>query len=204
MRGPDKYALMSDLGRPGRRFTQGGPFSLDILCAKHENITGDLDRKAVDFCRYVAGLGDLEVWTIKVVTGVDADEIVKFALSVLWRCHQSERDEARQVNLGPYASLIEQVVFNGTNSASFHTYTYAAVSRQIDTRELASMPIDARVNGQRRWSFSVGGVTFVTDLGFPKPSTPQLMLNGAPDIKVLIVDFDNTPLRSAWEKLVNR
>lgn len=204
IRGDDKYVLLTDRDRTRRRFVQGGTYSDDIFCDRHEAVTGVLDSVAVNFCRAVYSGPPLRIGTAFEVTGFDASALIRFACSILLRCHFSRRDEARLVNLGPYADTLSRVVFDNDLTKSPHVYIYSAVSADLDLRELGSMPASMMVDRYRRWSFQGGGMAFVVDLGRPAPAFPSSLLRPGRKVTGPVFDFERTTLAASWRSLIER
>lgn len=204
IRGTDKHALLTDRDRPGHRPTQGGTFSNDILCAQHEAVTGHLDDIAVRFCKAAYAGSPMIAGSAFEVVGFDPIDLVRFACSILLRCHYSTRDETRLVDLGPYAADLANVVFDRNLERAPHCYIYSAVSRELNFRDLASLPASSRVDHSRRWSFQCGGIVFLVDLGRPKPAYPLSLLEEGKPIRGPIFDFDKTSLAASWRSLVER
>jgi len=202
IRGSDKHALLTDRDRPGHRPTQGGTFSDDIFCVEHEAVTGHLDDIAVRFCKAVYSGPPLIAGDSFEVAGFSPIALVRFACSILLRCHYSGRDETRLVNLGPYAADLACIVFDSDLARTPHVYVYAAVGGEVDFRELASLPASMRVDHSRRWSFQCGGVAFVTDLGREKPAFPASLLRDSETIRGPVFDFDRTTLAASWRSLI--
>lgn len=202
IRGTDKHALLTDRDRPGHRPTQGGTFSDDIFCTEHEAVTGQLDDIAVRFCKAAYAGPPMVAGSSFEVAGFDPIELVRFACSILLRCHYSRRDETRLINLGPYADELARVVFQRDLAHAPHVYVYAAVGGELDFRELASLPASRRVDHLRRWSFQCGGVAFVTDLGRSKPAFPASLLTENGPVRGPVFDFDRTTLAASWRSLV--
>ena len=202
IRGTDKHVLLTDRDRPGHRPTQGGTFSDDIFCAEHEAVTGRLDDIAVRFCK-AAYLGPAMVaGGAFEVRGFDPIALIRFACSILLRCHYSGRDETRLVDLGRYAADLASIVFDCHLARAPHVYVYSAVGSDFDFRELASLPASMRVDHSRRWSFQCGGIAFVVDLGRTKPAYPASLLEEGKPIRGPVFDFDRTSLAASWTSLV--
>lgn len=204
IRGTDKHALLTDRDRPGHRPTQGGTFSDDIFCAEHEAVTGHLDDIAVRFCKAAYAGPPMVAGSAFEVEGFDPIALVRFACSILLRCHYSSRDETRLVDLGPYADDLAGVVFDRDLARAPHAYIHSAVSRELDFRELASLPASRRVEHSRRWSFQCGGIVFLVDLGRSKPAYPLSLLEEGKPIRGPVFDFDNTSLAASWRSLVEQ
>lgn len=204
IRGTDKHALLTDRDRPGHRPTQGGTFSDDILCSEHEAVTGHLDDVAVRFCKAAFSGPPMVAGSAFEVDGFDPIVLVRFACSILLRCHYSDRDETRLVNLGPYAPDLARVVFDGDLVRAPHTYVYSAVSSELDFRELASLPASMRVDHSRRWSFQCGGIVFLIDVGRSKPSYPLSLLEEGKPIRGPVFDFERSTLSASWRALVEK
>lgn len=202
IRGTDKHALLTDRDRPGHRFTQAGTFSDDLFCAEHEAVTGHLDDIAVRFCKAVYAGPPMVAGSAFKVDGFDPIALVRFACSILLRCHYASRDETRLVDLGPYAVDLAAVVFDRDLTCAPHVYVYTAVGGEVDFRELASLPASMRVDHTRRWSFQCGGVAFVTDLGRAKPAFPASLLTEGAPIRGPVFDFDRTTLAASWRSLI--
>ena len=114
--------------------SQNGIYDAGILCAECDNRIGVWDQHACESLR--AETRGLEVASATdglavdedgkvlcyVVGNADPELISKFALSVLWRCHHSSRDEARVVNLGPHADRIAKIILDDT-STEHHDYS---------------------------------------------------------------------------------
>jgi len=202
IRGADKHVLLSDRDRPGRRFTQAGTFSDDIFCADHEAVTGHLDDIAVRFCKAAYAGPPMVAGSSFEVSGFDPLALIRFACSILLRCHYASRDETRLVDLGPYAVDLARVVFDRDLARAPHVYVYTAVGGDVDFRELASLPASMRVDHARRWSFQCGGVAFVTDLGRTKPAFPASLLTEGAPIKGPVFNFERTTLAESWRSLL--
>lgn len=204
IRGQDKNVLLTDRDRAGHRVTQGGTFSDNIFCAEHEAVTGQLDDIAVRFCKAAYSGPPMRAGGFFEVTGFNPNALIRFACSILLRCHYSDRDETRLVNLGPYAAVLADVVFGNNSSDSVHVYVYSAVSAEISFRELASIPASMRVGHTRRWSFQCGGIAFVVDLGRPKPAYPASVLRSEAPIRGPVFDFERTTLSASWRSLIGQ
>lgn len=203
VRGDDKYVLLTDRDRSRRRIIQGGTFSPDIFCDEHEAVTGVLDSVAVNFCRAVYAGPPLRAGTAFQVTGFETSILIRFACSILLRCHFSRRDEARLINLGPDADNLCRVVFDSDLSNAPDVYVYSAVSAILDFRHLGSMPASMVVDGHRRWSFQGGGMAFVVDIGRPSPAFPNSLLRPGRTVTGPVFDFEQTTLATSWRSLMD-
>lgn len=202
IRGDDKYVLLTDRDRSRSRFVQGGTYSADIFCDQHEAVTGVLDSVAVNFCRAVYAGPPLRAGTAFEVTGFETSTLIRFACSILLRCHLSRRDEARLINLGPDAEILSRVVFDSDLSKAPDVYIYSAVSAALDFRHLGSMPASMVVDGYKRWSFQGGGMAFVVDLGRPSPAFPNSLLRPGVTVTGPVFDFEQTTLAASWRSLI--
>ncbi len=126
------------------------------------------------------------------VENANAELISKFALSVLWRCHHSTREEAITVDLGPHAEKIRDILLSDM-SISNHQYDVC-----LEYHEDFSL-----VMWQGRWRIE-DGVTFNTFMaanfsfhmrtGTDRPGNPLRLMSlrpGAP-VTVLVVEKKKT------------
>ncbi len=203
IRGDDKYVILTDRDRSRKKFVQGGTYSADIFCAEHEAVTGVLDSVAVNFCRTVYSGPPLRVGAAFKVTGFEPSTLIRFACSILLRCHLSCRDEARLINLAPDADNLTRVVFDSDLSNAPDVYVYSAVSAVLDFRHLASMPASMIVDGYHRWSFQGGGMAFVVDLARPSPAFPNSLLRPGRTVTGPVFDFERTTLATSWRSLID-
>jgi hypothetical protein len=112
IRGAHKHLFVGAAATPGRRIVQAGLFDREIWCSTHEAAFGLFDDYGIDFsrnfvrhCRHPAP----NIWQI---TPVDSDKLVRFWLAILWRFSVSDLPEAALVDLGPYESLLRDILFS--------------------------------------------------------------------------------------------
>lgn len=198
VRGDDPHALMTDLERETTTTTRGGVFDDGILCSTHEDALKRFDDYAIRFCRRVADTSKPKDYGGFIVREVNCDLLCGFALSVLWRCHHSDRVDVRDTQLGKYADLIENVVFHGGSNERFPVYFYVPVSDELDVLELGSVPAKKSIEGVTRWSFLAGGVDFIVDVGNGRASFRQHAINGKSDALGFTMPLEAGGMRDGW------
>jgi hypothetical protein len=101
--------------RVGKAFPQLGEYDPDILCETCDNLLGKNDEYAIEICRSFETHHVLVGNDIFEMRAVDCDRFSKFVLSVLWRASISSRQSFTPVKLGPYESLVRDILFEAKN-----------------------------------------------------------------------------------------
>jgi hypothetical protein len=176
-----------------------GLYDPNILCAECDGRIGLWDQHAcetlskdsrkmaiavVDDGKAVDPNGKILAYKIE---NADAEKISKFALSVLWRCHHSTREEASTVNLGPHADRMHDILVSDV-TISDHGYDVC-----LEYHEDFSL-----VMWQGRWrteegvtinTFMASNFSFHVRTGVDQPGNPLRSLSirtGAPVVALAI------------------
>ena len=160
----DLTILESNAARP--QFSQSGLVDSALLCAKHEAITGELDRYGVDFVRRVRGRRGLETQSFQ-IENPEPQKLLRFAASIVWRAVISPFGNAEHWMLGRVRSEVERSIFDG---ASLRAELFVGpISIRSEGRDLLTvmMPVRSREAGAWLWRFSLNGCFFAVFLGSP-------------------------------------
>lgn len=166
-----------------------------ILCEAHERMLNPFDTYAVEFCRTFEDK-QTEIGNGRfLIKPVDTELLVRFVVSVLWRFSVSTRREAPRVNLGPFQSQFQDIVFAGASCSSEPALIlWANESHQTNVKGLAILPASGRHLDRRYWSFMIAGISFV--LKVDKQPTPAriapLVINGRDFILSAYKPFDGS------------
>jgi hypothetical protein len=156
------HVMMGNRGRPGFRLRQGGEFDDNILCNRHEGVTGDLDRYGVEFVRCVNSLGtEARNRSSLSVPNPSPETLKRFALSVVWREVFAKNGIRRGLQLGTKLPQIREVIFNKA-SADFPLFvTYERFTAGPNGRvPLGIHPFKIRLMDRIFWQFTAAGCAF--------------------------------------------
>jgi hypothetical protein len=148
--------------RAGTRLSQGGNFDSNMLCAKHENATADLDRYGTEYLRRAEALFEAQRPTRSFeVSNPMPQTLRRFALSVVWREVHSANGQKSGLSLGPYEEDVRRAVF-----CTVDLPWTLLVSRTRFTLEdrrpvkFALHPFRVRFGGLSAWTFTAVGHSF--------------------------------------------
>ncbi|MBB5684470.1 hypothetical protein [Sphingobium boeckii] len=106
------HAVTASRHFKGTKPSQGGAFSDNLLCLKHERSTSATDKYAIEFVRRVIeAWGDRKDQTTLVVDNAQPHVMRSFALLTIWREIHSQHDTA--LSLGPYEDSVRHHLFEG-------------------------------------------------------------------------------------------
>lgn len=107
-----KHVVSGSRRRKGTRLSQGGNFDNNMLCAKHENATADLDRYGTEFLRRAEAMFETQKPDRSFeVANPEPEALRRFALSVVWREVHSANGRESRLSLGPYKDDVRRAVF---------------------------------------------------------------------------------------------
>jgi hypothetical protein len=197
MRSGQKSILIGSATRKGRKVSQSGLIDRNILCAKCDGHLGQYDTFGVNFSRTFAAKSRL-VWPdIFRVHPADTESLVRFFVSILWRCSISNLDEAKEVNLGTFEDKFRDVLFSGVSCATEpETVLYRYKSRVIKAQDIVLLPFKSPfVDGTLdAYSVSMGGFRAfvkVDERSLPRRFRP-MMINGKSEIIGGYLYFEKT------------
>ena len=176
----------------GAKPSQGGQFSDHILCERHENVTASLDKYGTEFVRMAERrFRALDAKTSFQIENARPTELLKFALSVIWREVASSGRSEKNLSLGPYWKPVIDAVF-GSGELSWPTMiqrTRFFAGDALDIK-LGIHPHTIRFEKLNAWTFTVAGFAFfiVSDRrGLPR--LPQyLSANEGNPLTIIVAD----------------
>jgi hypothetical protein len=91
---------------------------------------------------------------------VSAEQIILFALFVLWRAAESSRPECKGVSLGPFLNRVRDVLDQGRLPAD-GVYVTLWWERDPKCVGIVFLPYRSAIRGVRLWNFWCGGFYFI-------------------------------------------
>ena len=156
-----KHVITGSRHHSGAKPSQGGKFSDNILCEKHEGITSSFDTYGVRFVREVNRLFHANQNNNSVeVPNPEPIKLLRFVLSCIWREKAADQNEGLE-SLGPYRQPLENTVFHGADAAwplIVSRDRFMVRDHQIDA--FGVHPYRNRFYDRNTWMFTACSVTF--------------------------------------------
>lgn len=183
---------------PGHIYLQSGFWDRNILCADHERRLHGPDDYAFRFCRQfvpVAGSGRPVT-----IPNPKPEQLVAFAAACVWRMAASRSKGRPAAVLGPYASRIQALLFDGAffdPTLLISRSTYVSGFEEV---KLGTLPQIYHELGIRFWRFIACGIIFDLKLDnrVAPPAMATLAVNAAPEITL----FPDFPQQIARERSI--
>lgn len=194
-RAGSSHLRVGSINDDGFETSRAGIFDDGILCDEHEQKLRPFDTYAVKFCRTFderrADLGEGRF----LIKPVDADLLVRFAVSVIWRFSVSTRRESPKVELGAFGKPFQDIVFDSAScDREPALIIWANTSELTNLKGFSILPACGRQLGRRYWSFMVSGISFVLKVD-SQPTHPRVALlpiNGRNFILSTFKPFDTS------------
>ncbi len=180
IKGDQRSFLVGSRRHDGKTITQSGIFDR-ILCDPHERALHDYEEAAIAFCRTLAITAAERSRGVFIRHGVEANMLVRFACSVLWRYHQSRRIEARGVDVGGWEPALRAVTFDGDMRRAPEVLTLVVDAPPVPADRFAVSPSRGRFDDRVVWHIVLYGLAFVVKLDkrpFPKVQHQTGVING--------------------------
>jgi hypothetical protein len=142
--------------------SQGGTFDTNLLCAKHENATADLDRYGTEFLRRSEALFEAQnPQQAFEVANPEPQTLRRFALSVVWREVHSANGRESRLSLGPYEYDVRSAVFDKAELAwpLLVSRTRFTLKERTPVK-FAVHPFRVRFASLTAWTFTAVGYSF--------------------------------------------
>jgi hypothetical protein len=192
LRGNLPNALVGSSNEAGFVHTQAGLSDKGILCGDCEEKLGPPDTYAVGFVReYPSNRRELDGRII--VPQVNVDLLVRFVLSVLWRCSVSS--QMPEFNVGPYETKFRDIVFYGHEcSPEPATCVFQNVSPAAVPMAFVQYPMRVpNRDGTRFWSFRIFELTFrVRPPRRTPPALTGVPVNGKDPIEIGLIVWERS------------
>lgn len=148
---------------------QTGTFDPDLLCAYCDAWLGNFENYAIRFIRYARNVDEVEPGTMREVSGVDTEKIIRFACGICWKFGNTKPDFGK-IELGPYNTILAGLSFrNEAIPASIDCYLFRLKSHSSDGM-MYRHPLPDRQDGVNIVRFSVGGFVIFLKLDKRHPS----------------------------------
>jgi len=136
---------------------------------------------------------------------VDFGKFKLFLLTNLWRAHIAKRPEFKEVNLGPHAEVIRQMLLNQDPKNKFD-YPIAFLNLRNDPKVPLDLIIPSQArrdkNGNRIYVFILNGYLFAFFVNSASVRIPELFLESTITEKNEFKMFD-VPKGMGWQLLLN-
>jgi hypothetical protein len=177
--------------------TQHGVYDRDILCARCDNILGELDDFALDVCRRFPKEVIVHPDDTFEMKNVDGDTVAKFVLSLLWRASITARFEFRKTSLGTYESTACEVIFGAQPLSSIRAYQLIIGrfrSTAINPERFYTAPVRFKWDDLNGWAFALHGFRFMAKIDrrpWPRELNPAIV-NGNDKLLGVFVNYETT------------
>lgn len=182
LQGRKRHFWIGSAERPGKTISQSGVFD-EFLCPTHEEAIHGYENYAIKFIRGFS-LSEEEIQSKAFRRdSTDNEALIRFACSVLWRFHQSERSEAQNVDLGEWEPNMRDITFGGSVNQAPDVYMSAIHQTLLPMDAFMLTPAGALQWGRHAFQFSLRGLVFNTkmDHGDWPPAIQHAVLNQTPN-----------------------
>lgn len=165
IRGDEPNLTVLERGAERPLALQAGLFDDMLLCAEHEQITGELDRYGVEFIRRVRSERGNSNGQGITVPNPDPAKLARFVHSIVWRAVSSRVGNQSNDALGSRYTEITNSVFSAKPSET--VLFCGSVRFENDSKEIitATMPQRTRQDGRWLWQFQLNGTYFTLFIG---------------------------------------
>lgn len=201
-KGGSPNLIMGTRFADGTNTTQSGIWDDDILCFDHEAMLSGADRAGIELTRFMRD----EYLIIKpdslVIEGANADQLVRFAAAVVWRCSVSDRFGVHQFNVGAAAERkLADILFRDVPIGDFPKVNIRGIKSALPHVDgLIHFPKLHRPQKGRVVRFIVGTLLFIVDVGSkPLKASEATKINGRKQFQTGYIAYETTP---EWEGAV--
>ncbi len=188
-----------------------GDYDKEILCKACDGVFEKYDDYAKKFLIDEFGSFN-ELWDGETLVGWEVDgckhqKLILFFLSVLWRASVSNRENYRNIVLGPHEDKIKEIVFGRSNDNLYYTCSLAKFyGAKIDTLERAILnPVRIKIDGINFHQIYLGG--FIAYLKVDKRENPmgdKLDIRVGQKLHIVGRSFDNSKEYKLIQKIVSQ
>jgi hypothetical protein len=165
---------------------QSATYDDEILCRGCDGVLGDLDDRAVRFCRSVRSLNPV-LGHYFIAPGADTAQLVRFAASIVWRASISSRPEVAAFTLTPSISkAFEGCSFGTSAPTEWPKVALARYESHVfkNVEHFMMLPTPDHPMGHPFSCFSAGGFRWMVHLeigDWPVGLQPT-PINGSPHV----------------------
>jgi hypothetical protein len=190
-----KHGIMGSIDFDGARATQGGVYCSEMLCARCENVTADLDRYGFDFVSRANANWRPAITSSYEVLNPEPQTLGRFIVATIWReCHSS-RPRSRKKSLGVLDSVAASSVFD---AAPVPWPIFVSLDRwsggMPGRSKLIIYPFRTRFQDRIAWMVTLSSVTFYLIVDGRGLRFPTQGFEAQRDDPVIVVVMDEAPL----------
>jgi hypothetical protein len=186
-----------------------GEFDNAILCRRCDALLGRYDDYAVRFCASLPITRGAATGEIYRRAPFDGNLFTRAMLAILWRASLSDRDQFKDVSLGPYHDPIGAILFDDaplTDCPELALVLYRYASDDHDARKFVFMPLRIRSGALNAFTIGLGG--FLVWAKVDKRPVDSLLapyvVNAAPELRAPIVRFEETAEYAFFRQIARR
>lgn len=174
-----------------------GEFDTGILCAACDTRLGLYDEYAITFCALLPQTFDARTGQIFLHVPFDGAQFARAVLAILWRASISDRDQFRNIGLGPYEDRAAAILFSNEPLSAlpeFEVVLHRYACTDHDTRKFVFMPLRIRSGPLTAFTLGLGGFLVWAKVD-QRPIDKLLgpfVINAATELRAPIVRFEDS------------
>ncbi|MEA3052668.1 MAG: hypothetical protein QOG72_1571 [Sphingomonadales bacterium] len=193
--GGHNKAIRSTGAKPAKQ--PHGEFDAGILCPRCDGKLGAYDEYAIRFCDSLSMTRSTATGGIFRHAPFDGPQFARAILAILWRASVSERDQFRDINLGPYRERAAAILFEEKPLSSFPEFEvvlHRYASDDHDARKFVFMPLRIRSGALNAFTIGLGGflVWAKVDQRPIHRLLAEFVINAAFELGARIIHFEET------------
>jgi hypothetical protein len=188
-------AIRSTGAKPAKQ--PHGEFDAGILCQTCDAKLGRYDEYAIRFCTSLSMTGDAATGGVFRHAPFDGGQFARAILAILWRASLSERDQFRDINLGPYRDRAAAILFDDEPLSSFpelEVVLHRYASDDHDARKFVFMPLRIRSGALNAFTIGLGAflVWAKVDQRPVERLLARFVINAASELRAPMIRFEET------------
>jgi hypothetical protein len=165
IRGQETNLTILERGADRPKALPAGLFDKNLLCADHEQTTGELDRYGVEFVRRVQAGRSTSNGQAFTVANPDPSKLARFAHSIVWRAVASPIGNTESQALGARIGEFRDSIFLEKHASTVLFCASVRFEHEGRVLRTAMMPIRSREQGRWIWKFELSGCFFTLLVG---------------------------------------
>lgn len=186
-----------------------GEFDTGILCQECDAKLGRVDEYAITFCASLPQTPGARTGKIFSHAPFDGPQFAQAMLAILWRASVSDREQFRDIDLGPYRDRAAAILFEDAPLATlpeFELVLNRYASSEHDARKFVFMPLRIRSGALNAFTIGLGGFLVwakVDRRPTARPLSP-FVINAASELRAPIIRFEETAEYAYFQDAVRR
>lgn len=184
------------------KLVKTGIYDPDILCGKCDNILGNFDKYAVEFCRTVYQ-DKIYSYNGRLPIVMDHNDhprmLLLFALSIIWRFGVTTKKHYGHIDIGPYSDRIKNILFHGGLIGSNIDAVLTIIKTdKNESEQFYRTPTPVSNEYFRGYRFYINGLEFLVRLGErrknldDKHTEKYISLRDSKNIRFIVMRFDDS------------